>query len=110
MPEAHQGYGMLIGDVLATRDVIIPNAVGADIGYGMLAIKTGLQQIMRWLLQSWVSLVRHRIPLGHKHHKQEQPVDMIPPWKEFLPVVQTEFENARTQLGTIGGSNHFLEL
>jgi len=110
MPDAHQGYGMPIGGVLATRDVIIPNAVGVDIGCGMLAIKTGLQQVTHKQLESWVSLVRHRIPLGHKHHKQEQPVDMMPPWEEFLPVVQTEFENARTQLGTLGGGNHFIEL
>lgn len=32
MPDCHQGYGMPIGGVLATKDVIIPNAVGVDIG------------------------------------------------------------------------------
>ena len=32
MPDAHQGYGMPIGGVLATKEVIIPNAVGVDIG------------------------------------------------------------------------------
>jgi len=32
MPDSHQGYGMPIGGVLATTDVIIPNAVGVDIG------------------------------------------------------------------------------
>lgn len=110
MPDAHQGYGMPIGGVLATRDVIIPNAVGVDIGCGMLAIKTGLQQVTHKQLESWVSLVRHRIPLGHKHHKQEQPVDFMPSWEEFPPVVQLEFEKARTQLGTLGGGNHFIEL
>ena len=37
MPDAHMGYGMPIGGVLATKGVIIPNAVGVDIGCGMMA-------------------------------------------------------------------------
>lgn len=40
MPDLHGGKGMPIGGVLATKDVIIPNAVGVDIGCGMCAVKT----------------------------------------------------------------------
>ena len=40
MPDSHQGYGMPIGGVIALKDVIIPNAVGVDIGCGMHAVKT----------------------------------------------------------------------
>ena len=39
MPDSHEGYGMPIGGVLATRDVVVPNAVGVDIGCGMCALK-----------------------------------------------------------------------
>ena len=35
MPDAHLGYGMPIGGVMATKAAIIPNAVGVDIGCGM---------------------------------------------------------------------------
>lgn len=42
MPDCHSGYGMPIGGVLATKGVVIPNAVGVDIGCGMCAIKTSL--------------------------------------------------------------------
>jgi tRNA-splicing ligase RtcB (3'-phosphate/5'-hydroxy nucleic acid ligase) len=42
MPDSHQGYGMPIGGVLATHGVIIPNAVGVEIGCGMCAIQTNL--------------------------------------------------------------------
>lgn len=42
MPDAHHGYGMPIGGVLAARKAIIPNAVGVDIGCGMCAVKTSL--------------------------------------------------------------------
>ena len=43
MPDSHQGYGMPIGGVLATKGMIIPNAVGVDIGCGMLAVETDLE-------------------------------------------------------------------
>lgn len=39
MPDAHVGYGMPIGGVLATEDIIAPNAVGVDIGCGVIAVK-----------------------------------------------------------------------
>ena len=42
MPDAHGGKGMPIGGVLATKGVVIPNAVGVDIGCGMCAVKTNL--------------------------------------------------------------------
>jgi len=40
MPDSHPGFGMPIGGVLATRQVVIPNAVGVDIGCGMAAVRT----------------------------------------------------------------------
>jgi len=43
MPDSHQGYGMPIGGVLATKGVVIPNAVGVDIGCGMCAVRTSLK-------------------------------------------------------------------
>lgn len=43
MPDCHTGYGMPIGGVLATKGVVIPNAVGVDIGCGMCAVKTTLK-------------------------------------------------------------------
>ena len=45
MPDVHQGYGMPIGGVLATKDYIIPNAVGVDIGCGMRAVKTHIDKL-----------------------------------------------------------------
>ena len=43
MPDAHVGFGIPIGTVLATADAVIPNAVGVDIGCGMCAVNTGLR-------------------------------------------------------------------
>ncbi len=47
MPDSHTGYGMPIGAVLATQSVVIPNAVGVDIGCGMCALKTNLKEIKK---------------------------------------------------------------
>ncbi|PMB13048.1 RNA-splicing ligase RtcB, partial [Fischerella thermalis CCMEE 5328] len=40
MPDVHLGKGALVGSVIATKEAIIPAAVGVDIGCGMAAIKT----------------------------------------------------------------------
>ena len=42
MPDAHSGYGMPIGGVIAAPDVIIPNAVGVDIGCGVAYVETNI--------------------------------------------------------------------
>ena len=51
MPDSHQGYGMPIGAVMATKGIVVPNAVGVDIGCGMCAVKTSLTEIDREILK-----------------------------------------------------------
>jgi len=38
MPDTHAGYGMPVGGVIATKRVVIPNAVGVDIGCGITTL------------------------------------------------------------------------
>ena len=78
MPDSHQGYGMPIGGVLATKGVIIPNAVGVDIGCGMCAVKTSLTEISTDKLKRIMSRVREMVPLGFNHHKSAQPEHLMP--------------------------------
>ena len=115
MPDAHFGYGMPIGGVMATDDVIIPNAVGVDIGCGMCAQRTSLREISTDKLKTILGGIRSRIPLGFKHHKQKQDKARMPGvgsgyTLSDLHVVAREFNNALTQLGTLGGGNHFIEI
>ena len=115
MPDAHFGYGMPIGGVMATEDVIIPNAVGVDIGCGMCAIQTSLRDISTNKLKEIMAGIRKDIPLGFKHHKHAQDKSKMPKTAkqiapETLPVVSREYQNALTQLGTLGGGNHFIEI
>jgi tRNA-splicing ligase RtcB len=113
MPDSHSGYGMPIGGVLATKGVIVPNAVGVDIGCGMLAIKTGIKDIEKGELESIVAKIKDEIPVGYKHRSKVD-LDLMPnsplEHSAFPLIVEQEFESARTQLGTLGGGNHFIEL
>ena len=112
MPDAHQGYGMPIGGVLATHSVIIPNAVGVDIGCGMCAIRTSLQEIDRSTLEHIVGKLKQAVPVGFEWHKQPQPDTVMPERKpkEHMPVVWEQYQKARHQVGTLGGGNHFIEV
>ena len=72
MPDVHGGMGMPIGGVLASKKVVVPNAVGVDIGCGMCAVKTNLRadDISRDVIRKEImSGIRARIPLGMDHHK-----------------------------------------
>ena len=108
MPDSHQGFGMPIGGVLATEGVIIPNAVGVDIGCGMLAVKTDLTDISTDQLKVLMSHIRTRIPVGFNHQKEKQPEVCMPDLD--LIVASREYESALYQLGTLGGGNHFIEI
>ncbi|BCO10425.1 hypothetical protein GF1_28010 [Desulfolithobacter dissulfuricans] len=115
MPDAHLGYGMPIGGVMATTDVIVPNAVGVDIGCGMCALQTSLTNIDTDQLKSIMALIRQTVPVGFKHHKKKQDPALMPPTPGNVPledlyVVSREYNNALTQLGTLGGGNHFIEI
>ncbi|MBE0586006.1 MAG: RtcB family protein, partial [Desulfofustis sp.] len=110
MPDAHFGYGMPIGGVLATDAVIIPNAVGVDIGCGMCAVKTSLRTIEEQQIRRLLKQLRATIPLGFKHHARPQHHSLMPEAKGALPVIEREFKNAATQIGTLGGGNHFIEI
>ncbi len=111
MPDAHQGYGMPIGGVLALRDTVIPNAVGVDIGCGMCALKTSVKEISREQLLEIIKNIRKAVPTGFEHHKKEQDKKLMPKAGSVrLPVVEQEYKSALKQIGTLGGGNHFIEI
>jgi tRNA-splicing ligase RtcB len=119
MPDSHLGYGMPIGGVLATKDVIIPNAVGVDIGCGMCAVKTSLTEIDTDTLKKILGEIRKEIPVGFNKHKEEQGRELMPLYSDeektlVLPgslyIVRQEYKNALKSLGTLGGGNHFIEI
>ena len=115
MPDVHGGKGMPIGGVLATKGVVIPNAVGVDIGCGMCAVKTSLKvagipsEVLR---KQILRGIRKQIPLGFDHHKEAQDKACMPQGFDIdkMTVVKRQYVSATKQVGTLGGGNHFLEL
>lgn len=114
MPDVHCGLGMPIGGVLATKGVVIPNAVGVDIGCGMCAIKTSLrvEDIDDKKIHKVLSAIRRRVPLGFDHHKELQDESLLPQNHDMnkMPFVRSQQIAARHQIGTLGGGNHFIEI
>lgn len=110
MPDAHQGYGMPIGGVLSTKDAIIPNAVGVDIGCGMCSLRTNIKHIEENDLKQVMGHVRRTVPVGFKHHRKKQDGSWMPPIDKEIPIVSQEYARAQNQVGTLGGGNHFIEI
>ena len=124
MPDSHQGYGMPIGGVLATKDVIVPNAVGVDIGCGMCAVKTSLTELDTETLKKIISKIRETIPVGFNKHKEMQNKSLMPmyhetnqvtDWSDYIKqtgfkIISEQYNNALLSIGTLGGGNHFIEI
>ena len=109
MPDSHQGYGMPIGGVMATKNVVVPNAVGVDIGCGMGAVKTSIQDISIENLKKIITLIREVVPVGFKRHQAQQNCSFLPK-RPDRGIISEEYNNSLYQLGTLGGGNHFIEI
>lgn len=111
MPDSHQGYGMPIGGVAATTDVIIPNAVGVDIGCGMCAVRTDLREIPREKLLKIITAIKTSVPVGFKKHPVAVHEKLMPEMPGLTDsIVVREANNASLSLGSLGGGNHFIEI
>jgi tRNA-splicing ligase RtcB len=112
MPDCHTGYGMPIGGVLATQGVVIPNAVGVDIGCGMRAfpLDCTVDEFMP-KRDAIMHEIQRAIPTGFNHHHDEQEewagLELLNAGR--LPILEREYPKSLYQLGTLGGGNHFIE-
>jgi len=113
MPDVHQGYGMPIGTVLAARGVVIPNAVGVDIGCGMNAVETNIPvsaMTPAWL-RSIVKRIKAEIPVGFSQRIGFDGIVKESEAISYMPDLPNEYyEKALSQIGTLGGGNHFIEI
>ncbi len=115
MPDVHLGKGSLVGSVLATREAIIPAAVGVDIGCGMHAIKTPYNANQ---LEGKLKPIRLEIeaivPTGFNENKSvTKDAQNWQGWQNFKhlhPGVQNLSGKAQRQMGSLGGGNHFIEV
>ena len=111
MPDAHVGYGLPIGGVLATDNAVIPYAVGVDIACRMKM--TVLDIPLRDLEQRQDRLTRAieaetRFGVG-ANFKQRRAHDVLDADWSVSPVTKQNKDKAWSQLGTSGSGNHFVE-
>lgn len=112
MPDAHVGYGMPIGGVLATLGQVIPHAVGLDIGCGVRAFRTNLTaaEALRVRDAAFNDVMRS-VPAGFDWYRDA--LDDEAGLFEDVPdseALRLELGKARRQVGSLGGGNHFIEL
>ena len=113
MPDAHTGKGMPIGGVLATIGVVIPNAVGVDIGCGMCAVKTNLKALELSVnqIKAIMRHIRKTIPLGFDHQKNAMDKSLLPDLDlDACPFLRNKTVAMLKEIGTLGGGNHFIEI
>ncbi len=115
MPDVHLGKGALVGSVIATREAIMPAAVGVDIGCGMCAIQTPFvaEQLDGKLKQIRLA-IEAAIPVGFNENKEvAKAVCNWQGWRQFKELhagVQDLEAKAMKQMGSLGGGNHFIEV
>jgi tRNA-splicing ligase RtcB len=111
MPDAHQGYGLPIGGVLATENAVIPYAVGVDIACRMkLSVFDVPADQMNRLNDQLVRALERETVFG-TGGEQRKPLqhDVLDEDWSVTPVTKRVFAKARAQLGTSGSGNHFVE-
>lgn len=114
MPDAHQGYGLPIGGVLATENAVIPYGVGVDIGCRMALSIFDIpqnhffenQSIYKRELLAWT-----KFGAGAGWTAKFRAEHAVLDRSEFnaTPFIKQLQSKAADQLGTSGGGNHFAE-
>jgi tRNA-splicing ligase RtcB len=112
MPDAHEGYGLPIGGVLATKNAVIPYGVGLDIGCRMALtiFDAKPEYLKRYEYQVKQALLEktHFGISGCLDFEQEHEVLDRHEFRE-LELLKTLHPKAIRQLGSSGTGNHFVE-
>ncbi|TWT42530.1 RtcB family protein [Botrimarina hoheduenensis] len=111
MPDAHVGYGLPIGGVLACANTVIPYAVGVDIACRM---KLSVLDLPAETLTTRRSHFKEallggtRFGVGVEHHPKQQHAVLDADWS-VTRITREKRDTAWKQLGTSGSGNHFVE-
>lgn len=115
MPDAHMGKGACVGSVIASDGAVVPALVGVDIGCGMFAAKTNLNaNDMPDSLRELRLAIESVVPVGHLSHKTGKNFEKSKMDPNDLTVYDQLDKRIKdrltTQIGTLGGGNHFIEI
>jgi len=110
MPDAHTGYALPIGAVVATKGVVVPSWVGYDIGCGMCAMKIdGVKaDDVRDNSQKIFDLIYERVPVGFKINGNSLDYSLDGLTDEGMKIA--EYKKHDLAIGSLGGGNHFIEI
>lgn len=114
MPDAHVGYGLPIGGVLAADDAVIPYAVGVDIGCRMrLSVYPVSPYMLGQRRTDFRNALLERTRFGMREgwevrDRPDHPVLDDSDW-EATRLLKSLKIKAQQQLGTSGSGNHFVE-
>ncbi len=114
MPDAHQGYGLPIGGVLATKNSIIPYGVGVDIGCRMaLSIydvsESHFFENETKYKRELIAWTKFGAGAGWQNKFRAEHAILDRPEFNMTPFIKNLQVKAHEQLGTSGGGNHFVE-
>lgn len=112
MPDAHSGYGLPIGGVLATENAVIPYGVGVDIGCRMsLSIFDLSASFLKGKDHQLQAILKDNTKFGMTEtHKTKADHDVFYRNEfEDIPLLKKLKDKAYKQLGSSGGGNHFVE-
>ncbi len=111
MPDAHVGYGLPIGGVLATEDAVIPYGVGVDIACRMMmTVFDAPATVLRTETETYRRAIEQntRFGIGAEWRTPKSHPVMDENWNVTRITGQLK-DRARRQLGTSGSGNHFVE-
>lgn len=111
MPDAHLGYGLPIGGVLATDNCVIPFAVGVDIACRLMMSVIDIPPNILDDINKIKSIIENETRFGvganFQNKRQHHVMDMD--WN-ICDITKQNKDMAWTQLGTSGGGNHFCDI
>lgn len=111
MPDAHQGYGLPIGGVLATNNAVIPYGVGVDIGCRMcLTVYDIPTERLQEKAAEFKKLLINNTKFGQATFKKPKDHEIFER-NEFseIAIARQMRDRAWQQIGSSGGGNHFVE-
>jgi tRNA-splicing ligase RtcB len=112
MPDAHQGYGLPIGGVVATKNEVIPYGVGMDIGcrMAMSVFSISPEKINRDS-KKLMKILNQNTRFGRAEFKEKKDYEVMDSevFKDY-PFMKSIQKKAYDQLGTSGHGNHFVDI
>ena len=115
MPDVHLAKEVTVGTVMATERLLYPQAVGGDIGCGMLAVAFDARAEKLddpALAGRMLNELGRAVPTMRRHRNAAArwPVELEPVQLSHPSLAAAARDEGRVQLGTLGGGNHFVEL